>query len=123
MLDANGRNRNCTNYASLKQLRLYVSSTYGACNESAAVRAIRTYFVWLCPAVGVLLLQNGLDVANGEDEVGLTEHSQSWDHPATQPLEEGIRAVKVQKWNILLLMCIKQRSTHQAMHVLLILLL
>ena len=81
------------------------------------------YRVRLCPAVRVLLLQKGLDVANGEDEVGLTEHSQSWNHPTTQPLEEGIWAVKVQKRDVLLLMCIKQRSPHQAMHVLLILLL
>ena len=57
----------------------------------------------LFPAGGVLGLEEGLDVSNGEDEVGLTEHSQAWDHPTTQPLEEGIEAVKVQEWNVLLL--------------------
>lgn len=87
-----------------------------------ATKDKRLLYLVGCPAVRELLAQDGLNVSNGENEVSLTEHSQSRNHPATQPLEARIKAVKVQKRNVFLLGWVEQ-GPHQAMHVFLILLL
>ena len=60
------------------------------------ITAVMQLYLVGCPAVRVLLLQDGLDVSNGEDEVSLTKHSQSGNHPATQPLKARIKAMEVQ---------------------------
>ena len=63
----------------------------------------RVAYLVLGPASWVLCSQNRLDVSNRKNEVGLAEHSQPWNHPTTQPLEEREGAAEVQQWNILLL--------------------
>ena len=57
----------------------------------------------LGPTGWVLVSQNRLDVTNREHEVSLAEHSQSWNSPTADPLEEGKEAVEVQQGNVLFL--------------------